>query len=400
MTSNWEMVRLGDIAETLLGKTLPRGAGQTVGGAPYLRNVNVQWGRVDTIQLNSMPFDESERTKYELRRGDLLVCEGGEIGRLAIIDKDMPGVYFQNAIHRVRANTKVNPWYLALSLEHLVKSGGLEGISTRVTIAHLNQAKLRELPVALPPLVEQRRIVDLIGALDDAIEAADVVPSIIQGAKAAIVGHHLIAEHATYIDSIAEVSQGRALPKDVQGLRTGEISWFKISDMTREPNLFGYSEANTRMTMTELAAIGGRLVPVGAVVFPRVGAAVLTEKKRIMDTSGALDENHLILTPKSEGTSEVLLAAVERLELSSLVQAGAVPSLNIKLIRATKLPWAKAADLPVLNQLCAAARQAIDSASARAESLRTLRAELLTSLLSGAHTIPESYDELLEAVDA
>ncbi|MET8862639.1 restriction endonuclease subunit S [Nonomuraea sp. NPDC004580] len=175
MSEPWIETRLGEIADTLLGKTLPKGSGKDADGYPYLRNVNVQWHRITTTGLNTMSFNEAERDKYRLCAGDILLCEGGEVGRLALVRDDLDGIYFQNALHRVRlrVGAAALPEFIALGLENVVSGGHLDTLVTKTTIAHINQAKLRSLPVTLPPLSTQQRIVKVIGAVDDQITALD-----------------------------------------------------------------------------------------------------------------------------------------------------------------------------------------------------------------------------------
>jgi type I restriction enzyme S subunit len=150
--------------------------------------------------------------------------------------------------------------------------------------------------------------------------------------------------------------------------------------MTGRGNEFGYTLADTRLTSSEVAEIGGVVVEAGAVTFPRVGAAVLTEKKRIVDAPGALDENHLVITPGDGTNSEYLLAVMESFALSSLVRPGAVPSLNMALIRSTKVPWSWTENQS-LGTALGALRAESRVLSAEVASLRTTRAGLLSGLL-------------------
>ncbi len=150
--------------------------------------------------------------------------------------------------------------------------------------------------------------------------------------------------------------------------------------MTGPGNEFGYTLADTRLTLSEVAEMGGVVVEAGAVAFPRVGGAVLTEKKRIMDTPGALDENHLVIMPAKGTNSEYLLAVMESFALSSLVRAGAVPSLNMGLIRSTKVPWSWAENKSLAVAL-GALRAESRALAAEAASLRSARAVLLSGLL-------------------
>lgn len=168
----WPVVTLGDVAETALGKMLDRGRSNGHAQVPYLRNVNVQWGQIDTGDLLTMELDEEEHERFGVRRGDLLVCEGGEIGRCAIWQGREEYLAYQKALHRIRPSEAVDAQFLRYLLEHHALSGTLAGLSTGTTIAHLPQQQLRRVPVPLPPLGEQRRIVDLVADHLSCLDAA------------------------------------------------------------------------------------------------------------------------------------------------------------------------------------------------------------------------------------
>jgi len=183
------------------------------------------------------------------------------------------------------------------------------------------------------------------------------------------------------LGSLASVTQGKSLPKAVQGRRTGSVSWFKIADMTTAKNLFGYTAAATQLDSTEIVRLGGRVAPLGSVVFPRVGAAVLTEKKRILDVDAAVDENHIVVTPRPGVSPEELLACLEVLHLSDYVQSGAVPSLNLKLVGSMSMPsWLTAGD--VLEGALAATRQHARALFAEREALGRVREAIVSATLA------------------
>lgn len=121
---------------------------------PYLANANVQWFHFDLNNLNQMDFNDKDRVEFSLRDGDLLVCEGGEVGRCAIWRNNMRDCFFQKAIHRVRCNEKIIiPEYLAYNfLCHSKQNGFSDIVGTRSTIAHLPGDKLRNMKIVLPPL--------------------------------------------------------------------------------------------------------------------------------------------------------------------------------------------------------------------------------------------------------
>ena len=105
--SKWQTRRLGDVADTQLGKMLNKSMQKGDATIQYLRNVNVQWGEVRLDDLNEMDIYAEERDKFTALPGDLLVCEGGEVGRCAIWEGPEP-IGIQNAIHRIRSSSELS----------------------------------------------------------------------------------------------------------------------------------------------------------------------------------------------------------------------------------------------------------------------------------------------------
>lgn len=164
----WPIHNFSDIASSRLGKMLD--AKQQTGkySYPYLANFNVQWFNFNVDNLNQMDFNEAEQKEFELRDGDLLVCEGGEIGRCAVWHNEIQPCFFQKALHRVRCNRQlVQPDYLAWWFKYNCNHGGFAEIAgAKATIAHLPGIKLKQLQVALPPLSLQNEFAAFVERVD------------------------------------------------------------------------------------------------------------------------------------------------------------------------------------------------------------------------------------------
>ena len=157
-TRGFEVQRFGEIAIARLGKMLDKNHQTSDVPKPYLRNTNVQWDRLELQELNTMTFNENEIAKFSLRYGDLLVCEGGEVGRAAIWRDELQDCYFQKAVHRIRPNSeRVKSEYLLHYLWQMASGGGLKDFVTVATIAHLTGEKLALLPVPIPPMSGQEK---------------------------------------------------------------------------------------------------------------------------------------------------------------------------------------------------------------------------------------------------
>jgi type I restriction enzyme, S subunit len=126
---------------------------------PYLRNRDVQWGRIETANLPVMDFKDRDADKYRLLYGDLLVCEGGEVGRAAVWLDQLEECYYQKALHRIRCSAELDVNYLRYLLEHYKHRRFFDQFTTGTTIDHLPQEDLRNLPIPLPPIQLQREIV-------------------------------------------------------------------------------------------------------------------------------------------------------------------------------------------------------------------------------------------------
>lgn len=158
-TKLWPQYIFSDITTSRLGKMLDAKQQTGMCQYPYLANFNVQWFRFELDNLNKMDFNESDRIEFELRDGDLLVCEGGEIGRCAVWHNEIQPCYFQKALHRVRCKKEiVLPDYLVWWFKYNCDNKGFAAIEgAKATISHLPGAKLKALLVSVPPIEQQKQ---------------------------------------------------------------------------------------------------------------------------------------------------------------------------------------------------------------------------------------------------
>ena len=169
---NWVWCRLGEIGVSELGKTLNSNK-DTGELTPYLCSINIHWTCINLEEVKKTRFTKEEQRKYILLKNDLLVCEGGDIGRCFVWNFPIP-MYYQNALHRIRFYNEINPFFFKFAIEYYKNIHILDKYSKGVTIKHLTKTALHSICFPLPPLAEQKRIVEKIEellALVDDLEA-------------------------------------------------------------------------------------------------------------------------------------------------------------------------------------------------------------------------------------
>lgn len=171
-TGEWEYTNLGSVFQHNTGKALNRSAEQSGKLLPYITTSNLYWGRFELDTVKSMYFKENEIEKCTVTKGDLLVCEGGDIGRSAIWDYDYD-ICIQNHIHRLRPIKDALPKFYYYVMMHYKRTDNIEGKG--IGMLGLSSKQLDKLIIPFPPLAEQQRIVakieELFNQLDNIAEA-------------------------------------------------------------------------------------------------------------------------------------------------------------------------------------------------------------------------------------
>ena len=167
LPNGWCFCTIGDLFRHNTGKAL-NGKDQAGEEHRYITTSNLYWDRFDMNEVRTMPFTEAEKEKCRATKGDLLVCEGGDIGRAAIWPYDYD-VMIQNHIHRLRPRGDISVrfyYYILL----LYKQMGLIG-GKGIAILGLSSRELDKMVVPVPPVPEQHRIVTVIENLFTQMDA-------------------------------------------------------------------------------------------------------------------------------------------------------------------------------------------------------------------------------------
>jgi len=393
MREGWEVAPLGELTAQVKDSV------KVVPGAEYVLLGVSSKGRgvfskeaVTSVTSKAKAFTPVRRDQFIYNR---LFAGTGSFG---VVPAEMDGTFVSNEFPVFDVDPlRLDVRFLGLTFEQPSVWADVEAqcIGSTGSRMRWKEDRFNEYRVPLPPLAEQRRIVDLIGAVDEALVSADEEARRAGNATQSAEVAHFSGGGETHLTEVTHFAGGYAFSDRFQG-GTGPIPVYKCSDMNAPGNETEMSTAANSVTEETLKEMKARAWPPGTVIFPKVGAALLTEKRRILGSRAAFDNNVMGLVPDPSIRPEYLLSFMRTVRLGDYAQPGAVPSVNQKHFQQMTLNLPSLEDQDEFLGLIGALTQVEVSASEVTGCLREARSALLAELLSGDFEIPDSYDSLLK----
>ena len=235
----WPIRKISEISTHVLGKMLDKAKNRGE-MRPYLRNLNVRWFGFDLSDVQEMPILATEVDRYAVKRGDLMICEGGYPGRAAIWDSDGP-IFFQKALHRVRFHEPFHAQWTLYYFLYQDLNGSLKRHFNGAGIQHFTGEALARFEIPIAPLPEQQRIVAILDEAFDAIATAKAnTEKNLQNARNLFPQHVQSVFNQRGIDwidatlgQIAQVKGGKRVPKGYRLLSDPTpYPYLRVTDFT------------------------------------------------------------------------------------------------------------------------------------------------------------------------
>ncbi|NWF76766.1 MAG: restriction endonuclease subunit S [Nitrospirae bacterium] len=192
LPEDWEVKKLNQLFEIQQGKALSPKHRRGISPYPFLRTSNVYWGRIDLTNLDYMDFSTEEVDKMALRTDDLLICEGGDIGRTAMWSGQIKKCCYQNHLHRLRPlrkNEAFPKFFMYWMQASMLLLGLYVGAGNKTTIPNLSRARLGEFQLPLPFFSEQQKIASVLSAVQEAKEKTENVIKALKEFKKSMMKH-------------------------------------------------------------------------------------------------------------------------------------------------------------------------------------------------------------------
>lgn len=416
----WERVLLGDVCNILNGYPFESKFFNNQHGAPLIRIRDVTSGISETKYNGDMPDG------YWVEPGDLIVGMDGDFNT-RIWNSDR-GLLNQRVCKLIPKNE-----YISLDFIYYLLPGYLDLINKHthsITVKHLSSRTIQQIPVPLPSRREQDRIVAKLDSLFARSKAARVelarIPLLIEHYKQAILEKAFTGEltadwrratlgdsskadwHLTTIGKVATVASGQT-PKGIEAALSsdGNVPWFKVSSMNDVRNRERMIESEFRLTEESVKTLGLHLYPPDAIIFPKRGGAIATNKKRRLATFAALDLNLMCLVP-SNVEAEFLWWWMNTIDLSSISNGSNVPQINHGDISPLKIEVPSREEQKEISRLLSESWKWLDVVSAEQMKAAHLLDHLDQGLLARAfrgELVPQDPDDepaemLLERIRA
>lgn len=372
--STWKTHKLGELAQYINGKAF-KPEDWKISGLPIIR--------IQNLTDSSKPFnycDQPVESRYYVNDGDLLISWSATLGSF-IWDRG-PAVLNQHIFKAIPNTELVERDFL-----HFLMLETLEEMASHahgIAMKHITKGKFEAIEVAIPPLPEQRRIVARIKECMERVEEIEtnsttvaleldaLFPALLNQRFAAIRDAH----GARMLEEVADIRGGSSLPKGTENDEgTASVLLVKVGDMNADGNERTIEVAREFLPMTNA---GRGTIQTGAVIFPKRGGAIATNKKRLLGRPALLDPNLMAVIAKQEVLSpDYLYYWCLALDLSKLSNGGVIPQLNRKDLAPLDLPVPDITtqgqiveELKQAEQLCAQLKIEFESAQADHARLR------------------------------
>jgi type I restriction enzyme S subunit len=401
--SCWNVSSIGQLFEIAHGKSVTPTARSGSNQFPFLRTSNVFWGKILLDDLDRMSFSPEEIERMTLRDGDILVCEGGDIGRSAVWTHGTQECAFQNHLHRLRARSEnVDPFFFMYWLQAgFTLSGFYDGVGNRTTIPNLSRSRLAALEVPLPDLSQQIAISSILRSIQQAIEVETNLIRVTRELKAAVMkklfteGLNGEPQKETEIGMVPEswkvselrefvtVKSGGTPSRDkpeywikgtIPWVKTGEVDYCVITDT---------SERITEAGMENSAA---KVFPSGTLLMAMYGQGVTRGKVGLLGIPATTNQACAAIFPDDRVTSLFLYHFLEFQyeNIRGMGHGANQKNLNSDIIKAIKCPIPSPAEQSAICRYLDTLNSSLFNLERKRVALESLFQSSLQNLMSGS----------------
>ncbi|MFQ2000864.1 restriction endonuclease subunit S [Aeromonas veronii] len=362
---------------------------------------------INPLEIKPVVVDEKVKQAL-LSDGDFLVSRSNtpnKVGRSIRFKNEVQNCSYPDLMMRFCIDTtKADPDFIEIKLKstevrQYYKSCAAGSSSSMVKI---NKAVVENTPLLLPSFPEQKKIAKILSTWDKAISTTEQLLANSQQQKKALMQQlltgkkRLLDNHGVRfsgewvhgrLGELCTFKGGSAFQEEYQGHSEGDLPFIKVSDMNLRGNEKYIGHANNWVTNEAAREIKAKAFPKDAIVFAKVGAALLLNRRRILLRPTIIDNNMMAAIPTSSGDTEFIYQLMLAVDFAKFVQDGAVPSVNQGDLASFKITYPKKEEQQKIAAVLSTADQEITTLQQKLDALKLEKKALMQQLLTGKRRV-------------
>ena len=308
----------------------------------------------------------------------LFTCIGSTIGKIGMSENECATNQQINAVVVDKNNFDPNYVYYQLA-KHSLRIAELAG---RQAVPIVNKSTFESYEINTHPLDEQKKIAQILSTWDEYIEAVEELIELHSQQMKSLRKQLFDSGYKKVkIEKIANLSGGSAFKKKFQGKKEGKYPFIKVSDFEIKGN--GKYIKNSNNWIDDPSLVKCKIFRENSVVFAKVGAALLLNRRRLLTRDTAVDNNLMVATPNNSCLPEYLYHFLCTIDFSKYVQEGAVPSINQKQVGNIFIPLPDIVDQEKIVEILENKQKSIILLKRKLSLLKRQKKGLMQRLLTG-----------------
>ena len=372
-----------------------------------LRGDNIEPGNLRWRDAKYWCDTEVENLKkYQLQEGDFVIAldrtwisAGLKVAE--VTQADLPCLLVQRVV-RVRAKSTfeqklLRQYFSGYRFEQYVKS-----VQTATAVPHIRPNDIKEFSVFLPPLPEQKKIAKILSTWDKAIQVTEQLLANSQKQKKALMQQLLTGKKRLLdkngvrfegewihgrLGELCAFKGGSAFKEVYQGQSIGELPFIKVSDMNLLGNERSIKYSNNWVSFETAKLMKAKPFPKISIIFAKVGAALLLNRRRILSRPTIIDNNMMAAVPSNAADTEFLYQLLLAIDFARFVQEGAVPSINQGDLSSFKISYPDVEEQQKIATVLSNSDQQISALQQKLDVLKKEKKALMQQLLTGKRRV-------------
>jgi len=402
LPSNWQRTKLKEICDICRGgspRPIQKYLTTKEDGLNWLKIGDIDPSGDYIIQTSSKIDPSGLKKTTQVYPGDFILSNSMSFGRPYIM-KITACIHDGWLALRNINNESSDSKYLYYLLRSPQAQQKFKSIAAGSGVLNLKKETVMEVDFLFPPLLEQNRIVRVLEIWDKAIKKLERKIELKKNAKKGLMQQLLTGKkrlpgfsgewEMNALGSFIEFQSGYGFPLSVQGKENEKYPFLKVSDMNLAGNGIYIRSWNNTVSDEDLAALKAKSFPVNSIIFPKIGAAIATNKKRILSVPSLVDNNVMVAIAKENLDYQFFFQWLLTFDLSEWANSGGVPSMRKSTIENYIVNFPKLEEQIAIAKILTSSEQEIERQQSKLQKLKAQKTYLLNHLITGRIRTPES----------